>query len=324
MKTLFLKYFLFLLPLFLVIGGVEVALRTNPKIGTQNYYLEKKEKLEAQLPEIQCLVLGSSHALHAIQEARFPVPTYNLASFSQSLIIDRQLFEKYVDKMPNLKYLVLSLSYFSLQYKVAGTIENWRNFWYEKVFDIPGDGDFKDKLDIRRFSLYHLLGKEYSESYLKKQFGWEKEALETPTTPVATPATEGLVDFHSQEHIDRHHASMKKEYYEENEAALKRIVQLAADHQIKTILITPPVHPTYQKLLKVENTSLTQTLLEKLKAENPETLSYLNYTGDTRFEDHDFFDADHLNDSGAQKLTQDLTDRINSSRSFRLPAASKN
>lgn len=68
----------------------------------------------------------------------------------------------------------------------------------------------------------------------------------------------------------------------------------------------PPVHPTYFQLMNQEQLTLIHNAITEVtnKWENVHSLEYF---GDTRFNDEDFYDGNHLSsDIGAIKFTKIL------------------
>ena len=89
------KILLLALPIVLVSAYLEHKLYQIP-----NSYNLKRTNFEHQLESIQTLILGSSHALNAINPAYLSTPTYNLANVSQSLDYDQLLTLKYLPQLP--------------------------------------------------------------------------------------------------------------------------------------------------------------------------------------------------------------------------------
>ena len=64
--------------------------------GAPNSYRLKDRMLRQRAEEIQILALGSSHAAQGIRPDAFSIPLFNLANVSQSLILDEELFKRYL------------------------------------------------------------------------------------------------------------------------------------------------------------------------------------------------------------------------------------
>lgn len=75
------------------------------------------------------------------------------------------------------------------------------------------------------------------------------------------------------------------------------------------LLLTTPTHESYYTLLDEEHLALTVNACENL-ANRFSNTTYLNLLKDSTFVDSDFYDPDHLNTTGAAKLTKMLNDVI--------------
>ena len=101
----------FLIPLLVLVGYFEF--RLNEVTNSFNF---KRRHLEDQLDSIQLLVLGSSQATYGIDPDYFSVRAYNLSNPSQSIYYDTRLTLSYLSRLPQLEYVVIPISYFSLGY----------------------------------------------------------------------------------------------------------------------------------------------------------------------------------------------------------------
>lgn len=90
--------------------------------------------------------------------------------------------------------------------------------------------------------------------------------------------------------------------FHQNLTALKQLINSAALHRVNVLLITTPTYYTYRQKLNQAQLQQMTTSIEQLLATSP-NVAYLNMMNDHRFLKTDFYDADHLNDIGAKKLT---------------------
>ncbi|MBK6345997.1 MAG: hypothetical protein IPF68_08660 [Bacteroidales bacterium] len=150
MKKFFFRSLYLILPLILVMLYMEVNLAKIP-----NSYSYKRLCLEKQLDSIEVLILGSSQALYGLNPDDFTYRTFNLSDISQDLYYDHQLVMKYLDKMPSLRYAIISISYFSFGYSVTDGAEAWRIYYYSQFWDIKHpEADVMELKRISKFFLY--------------------------------------------------------------------------------------------------------------------------------------------------------------------------
>lgn len=298
-KTFFLKLIYFLVPIVVVITVLEIRLR-----GQSNSYSYKSELLE-QKTDLQILVLGNSEAYYDFNPAKFSVPGFNLANTSQSLEIDHQLVERFIKRLPKLKVIVLSLSYFSFEYRLYGNEDDYREFYYPYFYGIAGDGGIASWLDVRRFFWLAGLGPDLTKKILFENYnrnlenevstdGWfNTEKSNYPHNPISDAAGKARADYHT--------STIKPSLTRVNIAAIETLVALAKDHGVRMALVRPPAFATYTTYL---NKSAEKRFDDNVKGlEERLGLRFVDYLRDTRFGRDDYYDNDHLNSRGAEKLS---------------------
>lgn len=127
-----LKSLLFSLPILGGLGYVEYRL-SQVAVG----YNQKKNELEKQLDKIQVLVLGSSNAHFGINPHQFSYKGFNLSDSAQWPYYDLQLTKKYLNRMPNLKLVIFSISFFTFGTDEAlDKTNDWRLYAYTQYYGI--------------------------------------------------------------------------------------------------------------------------------------------------------------------------------------------
>lgn len=268
-----------------------------------NSYKFKKDYLDKNASTIQVLVLGSSHGLYGINPQFLSLKTFNAADTSQSLYYDYQIFKKYINSFKNLKKVIISVSYFSLEYNFSASVEAWREFFYKRIYEIKTESG-QDNLDIRNFSYLALYGQIRSISYALKLFnvnlaenisadGWYNIG------PIRDPNARSALQIN----IFRE-ASMEAENYSKNVGYLKDMIKLAKENGIEPIIITTPVYSDYSDKIDKEKYNLMQNTIKGLAEEYK--IKYFNHFYDKSFAYELFFDDEHLNSKGAEKFTKIL------------------
>lgn len=296
MKNFVVKLILtFLLPLILLLCAVEWALRCIP-----NDYAFKDEMLSSRCAEVKLLSYGSSHGHYGIRSDCFNVPAFNMAMPSQSIKYDHFLFYKYIDRCPNLSYVILPVSYFSL----VNELEEGAGWAHAKGYTIymgyEGNGYnpiFNLELINKEkyLGIAKMLGKELS-FVTSDSLGWGNKREYGNQKPNCTSLAMNTVEHHNRGlgwSIDT------------NVNRIVDIINTCLQRNIKVILLTTPTHESYYSLLDEKHLALTINTCEKL-AEEFENTTYLNLLKDSSFVEEDFYDPDHLNTTGATKLTKML------------------
>ncbi len=100
---------------------------------------------------------------------------------------------------------------------------------------------------------------------------------------------------------------------EENLASLKSIISMCNKNGINVLLFTPPAYKSYYNNLNEEQLSVTINESKEL-SNSFDNCTYINLLEDSSYNKGDFYDADHLNNIGAKKLSELLNDLIPNQR----------
>lgn len=300
----FIKFvIIFLAPIILLTIFMELLSRTIP-----NDYSYKNEYLEHNSGKVEVLFLGSSHTYYGIDPRYIKKKSFNAAHVSQPLDYDLAILSKYNKKWNNLKYIIVPVDYFSLYSTLDSGVEKWRKKEYKIYYDIDLNTNIyynfeiingKLKEHISRIKKYYIKG---INGITCNKLGWgtsyksiESKNLEETGVTAA----------------ERHTINIENNlYYKENIETLNKLVQFAESRNVKVIFITSPAYKTYIDNLEpkqIKNTIYTMTQLTN-KSKNT---IYYNLLNDKSFLSKDFYDADHLNEIGAKKLSGIINDLIN-------------
>jgi hypothetical protein len=295
MMKKFLKEFGFLtLPLLLAACFLEVLIQNIP-----NDYSLKKGYFDKNASQIETLILGSSHSFYGLNPTFFSSKTFNGSHISQSLKYDLEILKKYEDNLKNLTAIVLPISYFSLSEKLENGIESWRIKNYRIYYEISTSNSYSDCSEVLSVKLSKNLYRLFS-FYVKK------------TSPITCTDLGWGSNYKSENALDlidsgkkaaqRHRAYQYQNTFNENVSVLNNLLQWCSERNVKLILFTPPAFGSYRKHLNEKQLNATVEIAQK-KAQANENCSYLNLLNDTRFKAKDYYDADHLSEIGAKKLS---------------------
>jgi hypothetical protein len=257
------RNFLYLLPCFIFVLLIEIWLGRLP-----NLYSLKRQHLESQANETEVLVLGACDGQSAFKPSEWRTKGYSLATASQSLTVSSQLMDYWVKRLPQLKKVIVSTSYFLWNLNSAQTSEYWRNYFYFRFFGIRGELEWGRFLDLRGFSLFFLYW-PFSRSWI-----WEARLGQlSPYQPLSNERVpiikelpqDGFVGFarrpaseFSAEWADRTLRGILQWTIEGNEGQILRSVRSslrnASQRGIETLFVRTPVHPLFaERLNRLEN-----------------------------------------------------------------------
>lgn len=296
MKKLYIKIILFCLPVFVVWASLEFFYRT---VATN--YTYKTAQIETEYKDIETLLLGDSHTFFGLNPDYFSAATFNLGNISQSLYFDELLLGKHLENLPNLKTVVLNVSYFSLSAKDNSKEDSWRKYFYDQQMDL--DVPIVAAYDPKKYSL--ALARRFKKSAELVHTYFEKGAIlscypngygkqdESDVVSDKNKIAVIIAKKHEDESLD----------FANNTKRLQRMIMLCKERNVRVVLLEMPVYSVYYGLLNANKKQEIKKTLSGL-ASNSQNTSYLDWNKNEAFLPSDFRDADHLTNEGAEKCSR--------------------
>lgn len=258
----------------------------------------KAQALQQHANEIKTLSLGSSHGEFGFD----PYPgSFNLCLSSQDLYYSYKLYQKFAPKLPQLKNVILFYSAFSPGFEVDKTTENERCSHYKAVFRIP----YKNR--ALEYSPRHILLNRNGRRYMVQHpancatdFLGKGELLMTP-----------LTETELEQRIKGHYKHNRRGTNQTKFVAYMASLAKANKHRL--IVVIPPCQKSYTN--KMPDAKELFAELFQLQTTTNEPFEIMNFYTDDQFTNQNFVDSDHLNPSGAAKLTVRIKNQINSTGS---------
>jgi len=293
MKKFILRLLYFLSPIIVGWMLIEAMYRFVP-----NNYSAKYEGLQTH-KQAEIFILGNSHSFYGVQPELMSLKTYNASNISQPLICDKLLFEKYVLNNTNAKAIVLTIDNFSFNEGIDDAELSWRRYFYRDCMhiDIPGTNPADPKQYSLALAPRFNITMESIKLYLKTGTLVQCDYSGAGRNEGANP------EFNNEKMakiIVGKHASANGTMAP-NIKILEDIITAAAEKNIKVLIITMPVTSYYARFANKNKVKDVENICTKM--EQYPNLTYLNLFTDTRFNNRDFYDTDHLNYSGARKCT---------------------
>ncbi len=295
MKKFIKKSLLFIFPVFSILIIFEIILEKLP-----NNYSYKKNYLDKHSKNLKVLFLGNSHVYYGVNPHFIEQRSFNAAYVSQSVNCDYAIFKKYEDQLDSLKFLFLPLDYVSLYNTIEHGPESFRVKNYFNYYGIILEGYFPNSLEIfygtvygnikRVWRVYHRKKLDIYSDVACNDLGW---GYWTTTNKNFMSSAKKSAEIQKQNN---------KNFLQRNIDLYNEIIKEANKSKIKVILLTPPAHYYYsQQFSKKEIDRIIQT--GNSLSSKYSDVYYYNFLNDSSFNNDDFFDANHLNDRGAQKLS---------------------
>jgi hypothetical protein len=297
MKRFIKNTFFFILPILCIFICMEFLLRNIP-----NDYKIKKEYLDKNAPNIEILCLGSSEVYYGINPVYFGKNGFNASHIGQTIESDLEILKKYRNKMSRLKYIIIPVSYITLYRNLHNNAETWRIKNYIIYYDMHASADIKDHSEVLSFDAVTNLRRLYSYYIRKKQEITASESGFGANHP--STYQEDLIKG-GEEDAKRYTRNNRKGFllFDGNIELLKSIIHLARNNNAVVIFFTPPMYYTCRDNLDYGQMEKSINAISEITKEYKNAV-YINYLDDKTFIKSDYFDAAHLNDIGAQKLTK--------------------
>lgn len=287
---------IYIIPIMTILGYSEIKLRAVP-----NDYSYKHEWMTNNYSSVRILNLGSSHGYFGIKPEYFSQSAFNLAFSSQSLKYDEFLYNAYATQCDSLSYLIVPVSYFSMRSHLETGIEGWRT----KGYCIYMGCDFHQN---EPFYNLEIMSKDKLLSIFDVIF----DRISFVSCDTLGCGTSYKMEYRNKDWsstgetaCERHTYPNNKKIVGENIEYLQHIIADCQKRDIKVILLTTPTYHTYYEMLELVQLEEMESICNNLDDQYKHVV-YLNWLKHDQFNEDDFFDADHLNEFGARKLTKML------------------
>jgi len=287
------KIILFILPLLAIIAVAEYLLRQIP-----NDYSLKVRTYQAQAEKIETLILGNSYAFYDLNPAWFTGNTYNGGHVAQTLDLDAAIFHKYETRLTGLKYLIIPISDMSFFFRLENSAETWRLKNYSIYYHLRTTNRIADYFEVlslpfsinRNRLIAWYIKNDSSSTITDLGYGTNynsRRGQDLTISGLETSKVHKVPDF--------------KEYPTEV-GALEQIIAACAKSNVRVILFIPPAYSTFTSKIDPLQLRTTMHTCDSLAAAC-RNVYYFNLLNDPAFTASDYFDADHLNEIGARKLS---------------------
>ena len=302
-QTPFLNLAFFVFPiLFMTVLG-EILLRKIP-----NDYSYKNTYLEDNSKNLDVLFLGNSHLYFGVNPYYIKANSFNAANTSQTLDLDLAILDKFKTKLSKLKIIIVPVDYFSLYSKLETSIESWRMKNYFIYFNIGGLWSIQNNSEVFGSKLRLNLNRLY-EFYIKNKsnvvcsdLGWGVSYNSKNNQNLKI----------SGEIAAKRHMKNNDDHLIENINNLNEIISFAIKIKAKVVFLTCPAHKSYVNHLERNQLNTTIHMVKNLSRVHKDAVVYINLLNDRSFKEIDFYDADHLNEIGAKKLSLKIDSLISS------------
>lgn len=298
----FLKKITFTLFLFIIILlGIELIVGNIP-----NSYSYKDNWMTKNGSDLSTLAIGHSQLYDGFSPEVFKDSTFNLANATQTYYENYLLLKKYDHILTNLEYLIIPIGYNNVRESPNIELTN-RVTFYHKYMQLDYDSH------INWFELFEVANFERAINKMMKYYLFNTDIVGCDS--LGQRSTHNLINRKENWFNDNYiegHTSIKSEdgkFYIKEIDFLNKVVEYYSNKNVKVILVSTPVSNYYRNEMNLQQRDFFIAEAEKIsKLHN---VFYLNYYNDNQFTDIDYYDSCHLNELGAEKLTQKIYNFIN-------------
>jgi hypothetical protein len=286
------------LPIIFMGIVMELLLRNIP-----NDYKLKKEYLDSNSNEIETLILGSSHSFYGLNPQYFLDRTFNASYISQTLKYDLEILKKYENDFRRLKTIVLPISYFSLYSSLEDEAESWRIKDYTIYHGIKSSKSLSAhselfshqfNINIKRIISHYLFDSSFIAS---SNLGWGINYSSGSATDLFESGNNA-----AKRHTKNIDSEKYKEIFYDNSSIFEAIIQWCKVNDVRIIIVIPPTFETYRNNLNPDQFEKSISITHDICL-NYANCKFFNLHSDLNFNAKDYYDADHLSEIGAEKLS---------------------
>lgn len=301
MKNFIKTIIVFFIPLVCFFLGLEYGMRIIP-----NTYSYKNSWLENNIDKVHIWIFGSSHSFDGINPNLFSKYSFNSAHSSQTILFDKFIFDKFIDRADSLEWIILPVSYFTLTEIMEDNGEWWRIKNYCLYYNCPyydGDLIYHSEIlgnplpiykQVARVGKYLICGEN---DVLCDSLGWKSEHSDD------RDPKNWIEDGKYRAKLHTKNISKNQQIIQQNRNDIEYMIEKCAQKNVSVLLITTPVYHTYYECIDSTQYTITTQACENW-VQKYNHVYYLNCFKDSRFVEEDFHNVDHLDKQGALKLTK--------------------
>ncbi|MBU3676627.1 MAG: hypothetical protein FGM54_05535 [Chitinophagaceae bacterium] len=287
----------FLLPL-IGFGLMELLLRQIP-----NEYKEKYKVLTKTNNSYNTLILGNSFTYFGINPAWMKTPVYNASQINESIFLHHYKFQLARPHFKNLHTIVVPISFANLRFskypdKKLNLLKNYLLYMGlnapVSIFNYAEVSAESFKENIQRIITFYI---KHENNWGSNEGGWgnfyqsEQKLDLVKTTRVRYNTT-----------LRRIKDGEREVAYPSNIQLLNQWMEACREQNIQVIFLYMPVSSVMYQNYNPAQLHATDSIMLRLVQTFP-NVQYINFLQSNQFNDQDFYDADHLHDIGAKKMS---------------------
>ncbi|WP_160687137.1 hypothetical protein [Clostridium sp. C2-6-12] len=290
----------------------------NKYLTNYDFYHLKYSLKKALKPNIESIVVGSSYALFGVEESIINSPCVNLALASQDLYYGTLIGQHVINNNKNIKNVFIGTGYYyfyndlsltqggeimriaDVYYPIFRDVHNCKDLplsqkailYEEEIFDVERIVDsFCSAFYEERNGRYFIEGRDRFELRMVLRGSWNQKWFELE---------DNLQEESAFERANSHNKAIKYvDSYKENREILNSFVKFCNERKVNVYLLAFPSTKYYKKYLLKDFQESYLSAVNSIDGE----LKFIDFNDLDIFDNKDFVDMDHLDKSGATKIS---------------------
>lgn len=302
-QRFFVRFGLFSLPVLILLGILEYQQFILP-----NNYQAKETYLRQIQDTVEIIALGNSQTYMGVNPWVMPRPAFNLSNTAQTLTYDFELLQAYHKQLPALRYVILGISTPSL-YSIGHELPGDFNRIYHYKHYLGIDAEAKP-WKARYYSITNTISIKKSVDRMIDYYTGQDDLIEFDSLGWYTDSVQRDLTQNGLDAAASHMKYVKWEHKAYNLKQLDKLISLCKQNGYTLIIYSPPMYHTYQSNL---HPTYYQDMVQTLDSvSSAQSIAYLDFTYDRTYQAEDYFDSNHLRESGSLKLSNSLASLIHS------------
>lgn len=298
-KFIYKTLFIIIIPSLVFLATYEVLYRNIP-----NDFKVKRHHLVNQQDQIETLIFGTSHTYNGVNPYYLSTKAYNLANDGQTPLIDKYLYNHYIDSITNIKNVVLAVSY---QTMVLDTTATQYDIWKIRKNQLYLGVKIKPHYEVSYW--LECLHPQYYNTIIDYYFK-NKIYNSCDSLGFYQARTNVKSDLKSLAQLETHTYQGKKNdinlLTRGNQHIIESIIKDCDSRDIQVYLLTTPCHHYYRENIDTIQYNIMMESITEIQRNYPNTI-YLDFFNDSDFIDEDYDNNNHLSIKGAEKLSRKLS-----------------
>lgn len=295
----------------------------NRYMANYDYYYLKYSLKRALKPDVETLVVGSSYARFGIEESMLNERCVNLSLASQDLYYASLIGRYVISKNPNIKKIYIGTGYYSFYSDLSlcegAELLRVTDVYYPMFNDSHNCKELPEShnnilADDEIFNIQQIVDifcNDFFEQFMGAYFIDIRDRFKLRTNLRGAgnrkwfELEDALKEECSYERAKSHNKVIRySDSYKENKEILNSFVSYCNERNIKVCAIAFPSTTYYEQYLLKDFKESYLSALDSIDG----VIHFIDFNESDMFTDEDFVDMDHLDKSGAIKISEAINE----------------